>query len=61
MCVFVFVLSDMAAGDCPVFLPVDATDGISVSTQPLLSLFLLNSSGDRYVAVVLILIKTDYM
>jgi len=42
------VLSDMATGDCAVFLSTDASDRLPVSTQPLLSLFILHSSWDRY-------------
>ena len=46
---WVLWLSDMEARDCSLFLSVDATNGISVSTQPVLSLLVFDSSGDRYV------------
>ena len=48
MCVCGCVLSDMAASDCAVFLPTDASDWVPVSTQPLLSLLILHPSRDWY-------------
>jgi len=49
------MLSDMAAGNCSIFLSSDASDWIPVSPQLVFSLLILDSSGNWYNALLYII------